>query len=147
MSAMKKLRFKHLAAVVTGLLALIGLTANIETFFPSWNDYFSSTRQTRLLAVDCRERAYQSMQAGNEKDVKAAFRCAERNFKRAAKDGDALAVWGLALVYGDPQAARLLETDINHDFASRAELLWCKARRLGVSAAAVKPPFRRTDPC
>lgn len=130
------------------IAVVVGFVASLETLRPRIESWWDTARELRLRGADCRSEGYILLRAGASQHAQKSFKCAAAYFHEAAKKGDALGWYGLALIYGDDELSEVLpQTKTDDEFLIYADVMWCKARRAGLSAADHIPPHRSEDPC
>lgn len=133
--------------VVSAIAVTLGVAASLVALFPDVFRPHTAAEAYREEAADCRVKAKEALESGKGSETVANLvNCAEKKFRAAVERGDKMSNWGLALIYSDTELrAHLDSTDPDFDLLARE--YWCKARRFGVDAASIQPPFDRALKC
>lgn len=144
----KRLGWSHFWAGFVVIATVVSFVAGVRSLLPgpSPDQQADVIKSLREKAVDCRRVAYERLESRDRPGASESLNCAEKNFQQAVELGDSLAVWGLSLLYGD-KVLRSLQNWDHDEYSRRAIHLWCKARRLGVGAAAGNAPFASKTEC
>lgn len=131
---------KLIAGMLTAFVTVATLIFGFFDYGPRVFQALDNTDSYRNDGNKCLTQARNIAASGEFSDAALAYRCAEKNFRAAAKQKDPRSSYALALIYSDPKVDEILQID-RITLGKMAMNRWCEARKLGFRPAAIEPPF------